>query len=206
MATAIECSKVLVVFLSAEYQHSDNCMLEFNYAVTRGKAFIFILVEPNLKIAKWIEPHFNESPKFELFHVGDDNKLINNVPLIDVISQAIRNIGAAQPENDYFQLSEEVISLQEQLDDALDEISESTNTQRTKICTRCKKQYEPHKLEGCKMHSAYYLGGSILAGRWVCCRQQEEDAIGCRETTHVDKKITWTQDPDYGTYTWVLEE
>ena len=92
MATAIECSKVMVVFLSNKYQQSVNCKLEFNYAVYRGKAFIFVVVEPNLKLEKWIEPHFNESLKFDFFEIGDEVEIINGVSKIDIISQAIRYI------------------------------------------------------------------------------------------------------------------
>ncbi len=169
MATAIECSKMLLVFLSSEYQKSENCKLEFNYAVSRGKAFIFVIVEPNLIIEKWLEPYYTDSLKYEIYEMGAEGELLNGVPKIDVISQAIRKIGDAQPENDYFQLSEEVIGLKELLSDALDQIAENAGVKRTKTCTRCKKEYESHILDGCKSHSAYYLGGSIFGSSWVSC-------------------------------------
>jgi hypothetical protein len=202
MATAIECSKVILVFLSSKYQQSVNCKLEFNYAVSRGKPFIFIVVEQNLKIEKWIEPHYNESLKFNIFQAGDEREVINGVSKKDIICKAIRDTEDAQPENDYFQLSEEIISLKELLMDALDDLYETTETQRKKVCTRCKKEYDSLNPIGCKMHGGYYLGGTLIAGRWVCCSQLDQNSTGCQNTTHTDRKIVWTLDPKYGTYKW----
>jgi len=162
MATAIECSKVILVFLSNKYQQSPNCKLEFNYAVSRGKPFIFINVEKNLKIENWVEPHYNESLKFDFFEPGDELELIGGVAKKEIIFQAIRDTGNAQPENDYFQLSEEVIALKELLMDALDDLSETTGNPSKKTCTRCKKEYDIANPIGCRMHPDYYVGGRLL--------------------------------------------
>lgn len=90
MATAIECSKVILVFISNKYQQSDNCRLEFNYAIARGKPFIFVVVDPKLVVEDWIKPYFDEYPKYEMFELKDEDKLHNGVPRIDVISQAVK--------------------------------------------------------------------------------------------------------------------
>ena len=202
MSLAIECSKVIIVCLNDKYLSSENCRLEFKYAVYRGKPFIFIITEPNLKIESWLEPFYSESPKFEIFNNQMCGLLHNGVPRLDVISQAIRDIGNAQPDHLNFELSSRVLELKSLLDDALDDIAEMTNTERSKECTRCKKKYDDFNKSGCKKHSAYYLGGSIIEGKWVCCSQQKQDSLGCRDTDHIDQVRVWNQDPDYGTYTW----
>jgi hypothetical protein len=201
MSLAVECSKVIIVCLNDKYLESENCQLEFKYAVYRGKPFIFILTEPNLKIENWLEPHYSESPKFEIFNNEMCSILHNGVPRLDVLSQAIRDIGQAQPSS-YFEFSNRVIELKNLLNDALDDIAELTNTERLKQCTRCKKKYDDNDKSGCKKHNAYYLGGQIIEGKWVCCSQQKEDSAGCRDADHIDQPRVWHQDPDYGTYTW----
>ena len=95
------------------------------------------------------------------------------------------------------------MQLKNTLLDVLDEIALNTETKKIKTCTRCKKEYDSNDLSGCKKHASYYVGGTLIAGRWTCCRQLNEDAIGCINTSHTDKKITWTQNPDYGTYDWI---
>jgi hypothetical protein len=166
MATAIECSRVIVVFLSDKYQKSVNCQLEFRYAVSRGKPFVFIMVERDLKIDSWLEPYVNtpEFLKYEIRSLDDEAILHNNIPRIDVIAQAIRAIGIAQPADDVSELSEEVFNLKMILNDALDEIAENSGNARYKTCTRCAKQFDDLNISGCKRHSAYYLGGTIIEG------------------------------------------
>jgi hypothetical protein len=203
MATAIECSKIIIVVLSEKYQNSDNCKLELRYAVNRGKPFIFIHVEPNLKLAEWIKPIYDEWPHFDLFKIEDLGEKENGIPRIQMISQAIRDIGSAQPDNQYFELSDEIVSLQNLLNDALDEIDENTGKSRFKTCTRCNAKYEPENAIGCKAHSAYYMGGTLLAGRWVCCNQQDKNAIGCSNADHIDFPRQFVQDPNYGTWSFV---
>ena len=46
------------------------------------------------------------------------------------------------------------------------------------------------------------MGGNILAGRWVCCREQGQDSPGCEPCDHTDVARTFTQDSYYGTSTW----
>lgn len=90
MATAVECSRVLLVFVTDKYQKSDNCKLEFKYAVFCGKPFVFILPNENIKLEPWLEPYVKEHPCFVVSSYNDVTKMQNNVPLIDVIAQAIR--------------------------------------------------------------------------------------------------------------------
>lgn len=202
MAAAVESSRVILVFLSNAYQKSENCKLEFMYAVSRQKPFVFIKVDAALEPSSWIQPYLNESPSYDIKSVEDLGKMHNNIPRIDCIAQAIRKIGDAQPD-DEFDLSDEVFNLKEVLNDALEEIEKTTGQSNFKICTRCQKQYEPDNPIGCKAHRAYYVGGSIIAGRWVCCQQQAKDSTGCSAAPHIDTIRKWTCDPSYGTYTWV---
>jgi hypothetical protein len=204
MATAIECSKVVVVFLSKKYQDSLNCQLEFKYAVARGKPFVFVSVEDNLVLEPWLKVHYDESPKFDIKSVQDENILHNGVSRIHALAQAVRDIGFAQPDpqDEYYELSDEANGLRETLEDALDEIDRHSGTSRFKKCTRCGKEFDENSLLGCYKHSAYYLGGVLIAGRWVCCSQLEADSVGCVETNHIDTVRQWVTDPHYGTDTW----
>lgn len=203
MATAIESSKVIVVFLSNSYQKSQNCKLEFKYACSLGKPFIFILTEPNLVIESWIKPYYDEMLKFEIFQLEDENILHDGWSRIDLIGQAVRDLGFVQPDiSDLFELNEEVIRLRELLQDALDDIDALNNTRRFKTCTRCKKEYDENSLMGCKKHGAYFLDGTIIAPRWVCCNQHDQYSHGCVNATHTDVERKWHLDEDYGTYSW----
>jgi hypothetical protein len=204
MATAIEDSAVLMIFLSKEYQQSDNCKLEFKYACSLGKPFIFILTEPDLTVESWIQPYFDQMPKFEIFKSEDKFIVDNNGwSRIDLISQAIREIGLAQSDiSDMFELNEEIIELRETLNDALDEIDAQNKTNRFKTCSRCNKQYDENNVRGCKKHQAYFLGGTLIQPRWVCCDQHDQNSQGCLDTDHVDFKRVWTLNKQYGTYSW----
>ncbi|XP_065660323.1 uncharacterized protein LOC100209544 [Hydra vulgaris] len=200
MATAIQSSKVVIVFLSDSYQKSVNCKLEFCYAVALGKAFIFVLVDQNLKVVDWIEPYFNASPKFDIKDTNEMGILHNGVPRIFCLQHAIRELGNAQPDFDDYELTEEILDLKALLNDALDEIAEIKNLERFQKCTRCNKSYDDTCLTGCKKHSAYYLGGTIIEGRWVCCNQQSKEAFGCCNVDHISVNRKWILDPDYGVY------
>lgn len=90
MATAVECSSVIVVFLTEKYQKSANCVLEFKYAVFCGKPFVFILNDANLKLEPWVEPHVKENPCFVVKQYSDVSVMKNNMALIDTIAHAIR--------------------------------------------------------------------------------------------------------------------
>ena len=114
-------------------------------------------------------------------------------------------MGSAQPEHDYFELSEEIVALKCVLDDALDDLAEQTGASRFKKCGRCSKEYDEESKKGCKKHQAYFLGGSILEGRWVCCRQQKEDSPGCVDAEHTEVKYVWYLNPNYGTHSWEPE-
>jgi hypothetical protein len=46
------------------------------------------------------------------------------------------------------------------------------------------------------------MGGTILEGRWVCCREQANDSPGCEPCDHTDAARVFTQDSYYGTWTW----
>jgi hypothetical protein len=214
MSNAIECSKVILVFLTRKYLASQNCSMELNYACYCGKAFVFVRLEENLEFSReneWINDLIKKFPSFDLSNSQDPFKAkINGLPIINLIAQAIRDVGNAQPDENCIDSiddlilddSDEIFKLKQMLNCALNEIEEQTGEKRFKKCTRCKKDYEEekNKVGDCKMHSAYYVGGSIIAGRWVCCSQTDKEAFGCQNTTHIDTKREWTLTPDYGTH------
>ena len=120
-----------------------------------------------------------------------------------MITQAIRKLAQAQPPDLVDDCSAELFDLRTLLDDARDAISAEAGQARYKTCTRCNQQFDEYTKGGCKKHSAYYMGGNILEGRWVCCRQQARDAPGCQNCDHLDVARVFTQDPHYGTWTWI---
>ncbi|RNA41414.1 General transcription factor IIH subunit 2 [Brachionus plicatilis] len=197
MATAIECSKVIVVFLSSRYQSSANCQLEFKYAIARGKPFIFILVEENLAIEPWIKPFYDDFPKFELKSANDQDILDDGVPRLHAIAQAIRDIGFAQLEHqdDLYELSDETIHLKDMLEDALDEIDAQNGSSRFKECTRCHRNYsddhDDDDNQECFRHRDYYLH------HWVCCGQLDINSVGCESVKHTNLPREWKQDEFY---------
>lgn len=51
------------------------------------------------------------------------------------------------------------------------------------------------------MHTAYYMGGTIMAGRWVCCNQPKIESHGCVKAKHTTVKRTLVISP-HGTKTF----
>lgn len=201
MSRAVEVSKCMVVFLSRKYQESSNCQMEFKYALACKKPIILIRVEPNCVIMPLIEPYINDTYQFDLFSEKDMSEMINDVAKVDLIAQAIRDVSNAQPDDDVYELNEQVEQLQETLYDALEEINKQSNS-NVKQCTRCRKHFNDIDRTGCKKHISYYLGGQLISGRWVCCNQKEKDDPGCKDAEHIDVARVWTRDQNYGTCTW----
>lgn len=98
--------------------------------------------------------------------------------------------------------SAELYELRSLLDDARDAISAASGQTRYKTCTRCNQQFDEYTKGGCTKHRSYYMGGNILEGRWVCCRQQTKDSPGCEPSDHTDTARVFTIDRRYGTWTW----
>ena len=78
----MECAKVLLVFLSKAYIDSTNCQLEFRYAVKRGKAFVVIRTEPNIRLDQWMIEVLEGFPQYDIFSYQDLTKTINGVPTV----------------------------------------------------------------------------------------------------------------------------
>ena len=232
VANAIECSKVGLVFLNAAFQVSNENRLVFEYAVKRGKAFIFVLVEKDLDVEAWIEPHLNDSPKYEFYVETSENtnaefELRNSLARPDLktsltkpydesksdaLIHAIKQVGSAQPSFDKLNYTtDELIRLKELLDDALDELSEKRYENiRSKTCTRCGREFDVannYNLE-CPMHTGFFVEDSIYEnkGHWICCNAKEKDSIGCKNDYHTLLHFRWVLDPRYGTYTWEVVE
>ncbi|CAF3837158.1 unnamed protein product [Adineta steineri] len=202
MATGVECAKVMLVFLSKSYVESTNCQLGFRYAVKRGKAFVIIRTQPNIQMEQWMLEAIEGFPQYNAFSYDDLAIPINGVPTIDAIVQAIRTLAQAQPTETVNDCSAELFELRSLLDDARNALYNDTGQNRYKTCTRCNQQFDEFTKGGCKKHLAYYMGGTLLEGRWVCCRQQATDSPGCEPCDHTDAVRIYTENPDYGTSTW----
>ncbi|CAM4969209.1 unnamed protein product [Rotaria socialis] len=203
MATGVECAKVLLVFLSKAYTESPYCLMEFRYAVKRGKAFVVLRTEPNIQLDQWMLDAIQGFPEYEIYSYNALETLINGVSTIDVIMQAVRYVGHAQPRYLVDDCSAELFWLRCLFDDALNAISVESGQSRFKTCTRCGQQFEEHTEGGCKNHPAHFMDGTILESRWVCCQQQGKRAPGCNPCNHTDVVRVFTQNPSVGTWAWV---
>lgn len=85
----VECSKVLLVFLSTDYLQSVNCLLELRYAIQRGKAFVLLNTEANITLDPWISEAFNGFPHFDVYSYETVAQLINGVPMVSDILRYI---------------------------------------------------------------------------------------------------------------------
>ncbi|CAF4663729.1 unnamed protein product [Rotaria socialis] len=102
------------------------------------------------------------------------------------LAEAVRKVDHAQPPDVVDDCSAELFELRCLLDDARDAISGESGQSRFKICTRCSQKCDEYTKGGCKNHRTFYMGGTILEGRWVCCRQQARDSLGCNSCDHTD--------------------
>jgi hypothetical protein len=208
MATAVECSRVLLVFLSKKYLSSPNCKLEFKYAINCGKPFVFILLEKldNLILDNYIKQELEKWPKFELNSTEDFIKTkVNGIPKCSLITQAVRDVAAAQIDYDLYELNEEIFKLKLLINLANKEFEEVSEEKVFKTCTRCKKNYDDNsnKIGDCKIHLEYFLPGyPLMEDRWTCCMQQDQDSFGCCDAKHIDLPREWTLMEPYGTYNW----
>jgi hypothetical protein len=205
MATAVENSTLMISFLTERYQKSINCNLELMYAKQHQKPIIFVKVEPNLQLKDWIQEMVDKSVVFDMSsasHFGDKDR---GVPKINRLAEAARNLvkwSATQPKQIRNDVSEEVHRLQNLLEDALFAQAEKENRKRFETCTRCGAQFEKEAAAGCKIHRAYFMGGTILAGRWVCCSQREKDCMGCESAKHMTTPRKWSEMSNGGCYQW----
>lgn len=207
MATAVENSTLMISFLTEKYQKSVNCNLELQYAKQCEMPIIFIKVEPDLQLKDWIQELADKSLVYTLRSTGDFGVMDNGVPKINRIAEAARNLikwSATQPKELRKDVSEEVYRLQNLLEDALCAQAEKENRTRYLKCSRCEALFEADSAAGCKKHRAYYMGGNILAGRWVCCSQREKDGMGCENTNHFTTTRQWTAIQG-GCHKWIPE-
>ena len=205
MAAAVETSSVLLSFLTERYQQSVNCSLELKYAMARQKPIIFIKAERNLVLRDWIQEAVSKSLVFEMYSIKDAGVMDNGVPRINRISEAIRKLVSWEARRVQVRedVSEEVFQLQEQLEDALHQIHEEEGTKRYETCSRCQAKYDENSTDGCKKHTAYFMGGTILAGRWVCCQQRDKTSPGCENCKHITQPRKFTPMPGHdGCFKW----
>ena len=195
MATAVETSSVLLAFLTERYQKSVNCNLELKYAMERKKPIIFIKAERDLVLRDWIQDIASKSLVFEMSSIQDAGIKDGGVPRINRISEAIRKLATWEAKRSRVRddVSEEVFRLQDQLDDALHQIHKDAGTKRFETCTRCEVKFDENSADGCKKHSAYFMGGTIIAGRWVCCQQRDKNSPGCQNAKHINLPRKFTE-------------
>jgi hypothetical protein len=205
MSNGIESSKCILSFLTKKYLESANCNIELQYAIRRNKPVIFIEVEQGLQLPSWVKEKFKNSLKFKLSSIHDCGIKDDGIPRINRISEAIRRVVQLTiKEQREEAMTEEVWNLHDQLEDALHYIGELQGKQRFETCTRCGAQFDQMTRDGCKTHRAYYMGGTIMAGRWVCCSQREKGGLGCEKAQHTTAARRWQEMAGFGgCFQWV---
>ncbi|GMF27099.1 unnamed protein product [Phytophthora lilii] len=227
MAAAVESVACMVVFLTKAYLGSVNCRLEFAYAARCRKPMIFAFLEDpeTLELPDWVlnvagTAQFNVYPSVIREDAAEPSRVlaldmcserVRGVPMTDVLFGAIRRLAAWRansPLSIVYDGSLLLYATTSALHHALTGTSSSevsAECPKPTLCTRCGAAFSPDipaSLEGCRRHNAYYLGGSLLAGRWVCCQETNSDGPGCHPARHMIAERTWTMDPSYGTYTY----
>ncbi|OQR98741.1 hypothetical protein ACHHYP_08159 [Achlya hypogyna] len=205
MATAVQSVGCLVVFLSAAYVTSINCRLEFAYAVHCRKALLFVIFDDvdTTQLPEWITTAIgittlpvHPATAANVFAVKHDHPGAQGILFSAIRSLAARHAAAAPPV----------------CRDGSAHLARATSTFRDALsaprpagahCSRCGTSFNPAApSRTCRNHSGYYMGGSLLAGRWVCCNEPKPDGPGCQAADHIEASRTWLRDESYGTFTW----
>lgn len=220
MAQAVESVACILVFVSEKYQNSINCRLELTYAVACNKPLIFVLLEGREAVIQpWLKEIMGDYDVYPLpkgttaqhpskYVVLDYScEFLHGIPMANAITGIVLKYVAWRallPPTACSDSSREVFDITSQLVDAQ---LENSNL-KTTTCTRCSIKYNPRApYDGkCRKHRAYYVGGNIMAGRWVCCSTVEKNGMGCEVAScHIAEPRTWYCDQSYGTYTWKPE-
>lgn len=227
MATAVENVACVVVFLTRDYVRSVNCRLEFMYARKCGKPMVFAFLEDPRTLADELPDWITDAAGSTTFSVlpslpreAQESRVLaldftrdqqlRGVAMTTVLFGAIRQLAAARHRGApriAFDGSLLLYATTSALRHAALQPSESTKSSVV-VCTRCGAAFDPavaSSVDGCRKHAAYYMGGSLLAGRWVCCQEQQKNGAGCQLAQHTAAPRTWTIDPAYGTYSWQPE-
>lgn len=225
MAHAVESSAVLLVVLTEDYIRSINCTMELRYARHCGNPVIFLKTSHfPLEIPLWINDMISRHVVVDIASVGDFGTLVDGTPKMFRLSHLLRKAlqwRMKQPKTLSRSVPDEIFAYRELLKDAeyavrrqLQEEDQSGNSGEEGLmdaptsslsltCGRCGASFEESEKGGCKSHRAYYMGGTIIAGRWVCCSQQEKDGLGCEDCDHSSAHRSWKQIPGHGgCYHW----
>ena len=197
MATAVECSAVLICFITDKYQESPNCLLEIKYALFRRKPLVLIFPDKSQPIIPLLADLLAPYPRFYLKSIDDCSKSINGLPQFFGIVELIRSLIKLNPLSTDEYYSPEERRLQRLIHDARCEIATATMQARWSQCTRCQALFDASSALGCKRHSAYYMGGTLIAGRWICCQQRDKAAFGCDPCDHTTSQVRWGAIPGH---------
>ncbi|GLD97765.1 hypothetical protein PINS_up006462 [Pythium insidiosum] len=227
MATAVENVACVVVFLTPKYVQSINCQLEFQYAAQRHKPMILACLcdVTTLELPAWMTDVVGSAFNVYPTHVrsaDDDAAAINDRVLaldmtvdeingmrpMTVLFHAIRVLAARRHEAPPAVAHDGSLLLFATTSALHSAVTTAGKTVELTRCSRCGAAFDPSiasSLDGCRKHSAYYMGGTLLAGRWVCCQETKADGPGCQPAQHTSVQRSWTRDPSYGTFTWQPE-
>jgi len=225
MAAAVESVACMVVFLTKAYLGSVNCRLEFVYAARCRKPMVFAFLEDpeTLELPAWVldvagTSHFNVYPSLMRESTAEPSRVlaldmratrVRGVPMTDVLFGAVRRLAAWRSNASLSIVYDGSLLLYATTSALHHALASSSGGQSARpeptLCTRCGAAFAPDmpaSLEGCRRHTAYYVGGSLIAGRWVCCQETAQGGPGCHSAQHMTAERAWTQDPSYGTYTY----
>jgi hypothetical protein len=172
------------------------------YAARREKQFLFI-VEQNNQIEKehlpaWIATVMARSLVITISGQSEDLftslYLSSGLHTIDVLAAAIRKLVA-------FQRKLESAFTDADADDENSGGGDGNGNASGK-CVFCGLSLT--STQPCRRHTAYFVGGTIIAGRWVCCESTEKDSVGCSDHAagHAPARL-WTEMEGFsGCFQW----
>ncbi|CAH1794498.1 unnamed protein product [Owenia fusiformis] len=206
MSNAVESSTCIMSFLTSKYLKSANCNIEIKYAIACRKPIVFCIVEPGLTLPPWLEEVVSRSPVYELSSTSQFGIKDDGIPRINRVTETIRRLIKAYLKYQQDEGTTEEVQMKKDLLQrakmALSEMNTGTASSGGKTCTRCGMKFTDSEPQGCKKHSAYYMGGTIMAGRWVCCQQREKDGLGCQNCDHTSVKRSFNEMSHGGCYQW----
>ncbi|EQC38416.1 hypothetical protein SDRG_04127 [Saprolegnia diclina VS20] len=208
MATAVSNVGAVLVCLSAAYIASINCKLEFLYAAHCRTPMLFLIFDDvDLDaLPDWITAVTGGS--LPLYPANDPSRShvfairYGEVGAQGILFSLLRSLAAAHAAAPPRVCRDGTLGLAHATT-WFREALVAHETSSLERCRRCDAPFNPAvATRSCRAHAAYYMGGTLLPGHWVCCNEPKRDGIGCEAAEHTALEQTWYCDASYGTYTW----
>ncbi|KDO27313.1 hypothetical protein SPRG_07562 [Saprolegnia parasitica CBS 223.65] len=208
MATAVSSVGAVLICLSAAYIASINCKLEFLYAAHCRTPMLFLIFDDVdlTALPDWITAVTGGPLPLYPATDSDRNHLFairyNQAGAQGILFSLLRSLAAAHASAPPRMCRDGTLGLAHATS-WFREALLAHETSSMERCRRCDAPFSPTApTRSCRVHAAYYMGGTLLPGHWVCCNEPKKDGIGCEAADHTTLEQIWCCDTRYGTYTW----